>query len=298
MDLHALSDFNLVARHGGFGRASRATGRPKATLSRRVVELETSLGCRLFERGAGTPRLTQEGTALFERTSILLGEIEDIAANVASGTDRPRGRLRVSAPVLFSQVAMGQLAAGFALLHPDVRLEATAEDRSVDLVEEGYDVVIRVNPRAEQDLIGRCFLRDRLVVVAAPALPQPEAGGKTPAILFTSSAADAAWVVRRGHELVTMMPDPILRLSSLLMVRDAVRTGVGAALLPLSLLGRDLHRGRLVSWGEADMPPVELWALHTSRRLPSNRVTAFLSYISSVFPNGAPSELAAFVAHR
>ncbi len=72
MDLLALADFNLVARHGGFGRAARASGRPKATLSRRVAELESSLGLRLFERGARELKLTQEGRALHERTGALL----------------------------------------------------------------------------------------------------------------------------------------------------------------------------------------------------------------------------------
>ena len=83
MDLLALADFNLVARHGGFGRAARAAGRPKATLSRRVTELENSLGLRLFERGARALKLTHEGKALHERTSRLLTEVEETAAAIA-----------------------------------------------------------------------------------------------------------------------------------------------------------------------------------------------------------------------
>jgi hypothetical protein len=80
MDLLALADFNLVARHGGFGRAARASGRPKATLSRRVSELESGLDLRLFERGARTLKLTQEGRALYERTGALLAELDETAA--------------------------------------------------------------------------------------------------------------------------------------------------------------------------------------------------------------------------
>jgi len=115
MDLLAVADFNLVARHGGFGKAARATGRPKATLSRRVAELEASLDLRLFERGARALKLTEEGRALFERAGRLLSELEETAAAIASGGERPRGRLRVSAPLVFSQVAMGKIAAGFAM---------------------------------------------------------------------------------------------------------------------------------------------------------------------------------------
>ena len=107
MDLLALADFNLVARHGGFGRAARAAGRPKATLSRRVSELEAALGIRLFERGARDLKLTEEGRALHQRTSALMTEIDETAAAIASGGERPRGHLRISAPMMFSQTAMG-----------------------------------------------------------------------------------------------------------------------------------------------------------------------------------------------
>src|SRR5256714_14169540 len=173
MDLLALADFNLVARQGGFGRAARAAGRPKAPLSRRVAELEAALDLRLFERGARTLNLTQEGRALYERTGALLTELDETAAAIASGGDSPRGSLRISAPLLFSQTAMGKLAAGFALRYPQVRLEVTTEDRTVDMVEEGYDLVIRVNPDPDESLVGRIFLRDRLVVVANPNLERP-----------------------------------------------------------------------------------------------------------------------------
>src|SRR3954447_18474702 len=115
MDLIALADFNLVARHGGFGRAARAAGRPKATLSRRVAELESSLDLRLFERGARVLKLTQEGRAPYERAAALLSELDEAAAEITSGAHRARGRLRISAPLLFSQTAMGKLAAGFVM---------------------------------------------------------------------------------------------------------------------------------------------------------------------------------------
>lgn len=131
MDLLALADFNLVARYGGFGRAARAAGRPKATLSRRVAELEASLDLRLFERGGRALKLTEEGQALFSRTGVLLSELDEAAAAISSGGGTPRGRLRISAPLLFSQTAMGKLAARFALKYPEVRLEVTSDDRAV-----------------------------------------------------------------------------------------------------------------------------------------------------------------------
>ncbi|WP_263282716.1 LysR family transcriptional regulator [Sphingomonas nostoxanthinifaciens] len=167
----ALADFTLVARHGGFGKAARAARRPKATLSRRVAELEARLGLRLFERGSRDLKLTEEGRALYERAGALLTELEETSAAIASGSERVRGRLRISVPLLFGQVAMGQLAADFARQYPDVRLEVTTDDRAVDMIEEGCDLVIRVDPAADEALVGRPFLHDRLVVAAAPDLP-------------------------------------------------------------------------------------------------------------------------------
>ncbi|MFS2214428.1 LysR family transcriptional regulator [Telluria sp. Tellsp104] len=292
MDLLALADFNLVARHGGFGRAARETGRPKATLSRRVAELEADLGLRLFERGARLLKLTQEGRALYERTSALLAEIDETAAALASGGDRPRGRLRISAPLLFSQTAMGTLAAGFARAYPDVRLEVTTEDRPVDMVEEGYDLVIRVNPDPDENLVGRIFLRDRLVVVATPHLARPADGAPVPAVV-RPVGDQAAWRIAGQPDIAI---DPILRLSSLVMVRDAVRAGVGAGCLPASVVSHDLAAGRLVRWGDVAGPEIALWALYPSRRLLSARVSAFLEYLKAAFPKGTPDELAAYLA--
>ena len=254
MDLLALADFTLVARYGGFGRAARAAGRPKATLSRRVAELEAALDLRLFERGARALKLTEEGRALFERAGRLLYELEETTAAIASGGEKPRGRLRISAPLLFSQTAMGKIAAGFALKYPEVRLEISTEDRAVDMIEEGFDLVIRVNPDPDDSLVGR------------------------------------------AHDgRATIAIEPVLALSSLIMVRDAVRAGVGAGRLPVSLVSHDLADGSLVHWGDIEGGDIALWTLYPSRRLLSARVSAFLDYLKAAFPMGTPDELAAHI---
>lgn len=296
IDLLALADFNLVARHGSFGEAARAGDRPKATLSRRIGELEDSLGLRLFERGPRGLKLTQEGRALFERTGALLAELTESAAAVRSGSEQPRGLLRISAPALFSQIAMGKLVATFALKYPEVRLEVTTEDRPVDMIEEGYDLVIRVNPDRDENLVGRVFLRDRLVVVAAPELPRPaDDTSSVPAVVRGAQDGNTAWDVAGPHGRSRITIAPVARLSSLVMVRDTVLLGVGAACLPLSLVSRDIASGRLVRWGDIDGRDIELWALYPSRRLLSARVSAFLEHIKRAFPGGAPEELAAFI---
>jgi DNA-binding transcriptional LysR family regulator len=296
MDLLALADFNLVARHGGFGRAAREAGRPKATLSRRVAELEASLDLRLFERGARSLKLTEEGRALYERTALLLTELDETATAIASGGHTARGRLRISAPLLFSQTAMGKLAAGFALRFPQVQLEITAEDRAVDMIEEAYDLVIRVNPEPDANLVGRIFLRDRLVVVASANLAKTADNEPVPVIVRGAVQPTETWTMTTPIGPSTLIAKPVIGLSSLLMVRDAARMGAGAARLPLSLASPDLAAGTLVQWGRVDGPEIELWALYPTRRLLSARVSAFLDYLREAFPRGTPDELAAYVS--
>lgn len=295
MDLLALADFNLVARHGGFGKAARAGRRPKATLSRRVAELEAALNLRLFDRGSRQLRLTEEGRVLFERTGRLLAELEETATAMTTCAETPRGRLRISAPLLFAQAVMGRLAADFVRAYPEMRLEIVVEDRAVDLVEEAYDLVIRVNPKPSETLVGRAFLHDRQVIVAGPGLPLPHDDAPVPVVLRGPMAGAGAWRLQTGSGPREIATRPVLAMSSSMMVRDAVRMGAGAARLPLSLVCRDIAAGRLVLWGEADSAPSVLWALYPTRRLLSVRVRAFLDFLKAAFPEGTPEELAGWI---
>ncbi|WP_019938902.1 LysR family transcriptional regulator [Bordetella sp. FB-8] len=288
MDLNALEDFQLVAMHGGFGRASRASGRPKATLSRRVADLEEALGIRLIERGAHSLALTEAGQLLLSRTEGPMHEVADAVAAARDGLATPRGRLRIAAPLLFSQTALGLLAARFRVIYPDVEIEAVAEDRMVNLVDEHFDVAIRINPRKDSVLVGRCFAKDRLVLAAAPSVQMPKGRRdkpfKVPAVVMPTYRDGDVWTVRNGQ--FTVEPQPVLRLSSLLMVRDAIAAGAGAAMVPQSIIASLLEKGELVTWGIAG-DEVELWVLHTSRRLQSPKVRAFVEFMCNQYPNGS-----------
>jgi DNA-binding transcriptional LysR family regulator len=292
MDLSALADFHLVASQGGFGKASRFSGRPKATLSRRVMDLEHSLGTRLLERGSRSLRLTDEGQALLERIQGPLGEIVEAGEMAAAGLSTPRGRLRISAPVLFSSTLLGGLAAGFAKAYPEVRLDIMADDRVADLVEDGYDVVIRINPSPDATLVGRCFARDEMLLVASPSLERPAAHKEgtpgeppsVPAIVYANRYDGGLWRYQDGDSLNNVMPDVQIRMSSMLAIREAVIAGAGAALLPRSLAENAVVRRDLVVWGRMLDRPIELWVLHRSRRLVNTRITAFVEYLCAAFP--------------
>lgn len=288
MNLDDLSDFLLVASHKGFAQASRASGRPKASLSRKVMELEAALGVRLLERGARAVTLTEEGALLVERTRSPMREIAETAGMLRDRRTQPHGVLRVSVPTLFGQMMMGRIAAEFSRACPDVSLSITLDDRQVDLVGEGYDVVIRVNPEPSSELVGRCFVRDQVLVVSTPGLKKrfARAGRRSPrpvpVITRPSSSEGGTWKIA-GTAAKVIAVHSVLELPLFTMVRDAALTGLGAARLPRMVVSEDLAAGRLASWGPATDQPSELWALHASRRLPSAKIKAFMGFLQTEF---------------
>lgn len=287
MNLDDLNDFLLVASHGGLGKASRTSGRAKATLSRRIAEFEEALGVRLLERSSRNLALTEAGKTLLALTEGPLQEIKEAITAVRESQRVPHGLLKIAAPVLFSQLALGRLAAEFRQLYPAIQIEVISEDRISDLVGEHFDVAIRINPKGAEGLVGRCFARDRLILTAAPAIPIPHGSqdGIVPldAIVMPSFRAGDVWNVRDNQ--TTYQPQPVLKLSSLLSIRDAVLSGAGVAMLPQSIITRQLERGELISWGISGTE-TELWVLHTSRRLQSPKVKCFVEFICQKYTTG------------
>jgi DNA-binding transcriptional LysR family regulator len=217
------------------------------------------------------------------RTEGPMLEVAEAMTATREGLSTPRGRLRIASPMLFSQLAMGRISAEFCAAYPEVTCEVMAEDRLVDLVEEQFDVSIRINPRPDSSLVGRCFAKDRLIVAAAPSIPMPSPGAvrQVPGIVF-ANFQPTNWSLDEGR--LVLEPIPRLKLSSFLMIRDAAVAGAGAALMPQSIAWSQLTRGELVQWGTVSGVEVELWVLHTSRRLPAPKVRAFVEFMCDRYP--------------
>lgn len=287
MNLDDLNDFLLVAKHGGLGKASRTSGRPKATLSRRISEFEEALGVRLLERSSRNLELTVAGRSLLAQTEGPVQEIIDAMITVREAQNVPRGLLRITAPVLFSHIALGRLAAKFRQLYPAVHIEVISEDRVNNLVDEHFDIAIRIDPTGAGELVGRCFARDRLILVAAPCISVPDNSDDSvvpvDAIVMPSFRSGDIWNVRDNQ--ISYAPQPVLKLSSLLSIRDAVLCGAGVAMLPQSIIRDQLEKRELISWGVSGAE-TQLWVLHTSRRLQSPKVKCFVEFICQAYPTG------------
>jgi DNA-binding transcriptional LysR family regulator len=290
MDLNAVRDFLVVAEHGSYAEAGRVLGLPKSTLSRRVAALEQSLGVRLMERNSRRLRLTTEGDELRERATSLVTALADLEEQVRPGDAPLKGRLRISVPVLLGYTVLGRIAARFAAAHPEVLLEAVVDDRKVDLLREGFDAAVRVNPTPDSLLSGRLLGRNRLLLVAAPSLIRHLGQtGKAPqdftwpAVVRRGWGDDGGWDVAGERGRVRVRAVPRLDLSSPLAIRDAVLAGAGAAFLPRTLAEGDLAEGRLVKLGERHGDPEEVWIVHASGRLPSRRLRALIDVMVAFF---------------
>ena len=290
MDLEALSDFVLAAQHGGYGAASRASARSKASIARRVADLEGRLGVRLFERGHAGLRLTDAGSELLGRIAGPFREIEEASKAVGPENTGLKGRLRISAAVVFAHAHLVRIAAGFARLHPGVEIEIVADDDMIDLVEDRFDIVIRANPSPSEQLVGKCITRTDRVAVAAPSLPMPADGERTPLVCRGTEHSTASWHLMTEAGPRELLLRPRMKLSTLLMVHQAALHGAGVALLPRTLVADDLAMGSLACWGIEAGATTELWALHAASRLASAKVTCFLRYLEEALRSSEPSQ--------
>ncbi|MGQ0764217.1 MAG: LysR family transcriptional regulator [Gemmatimonadota bacterium] len=293
MDLKALQAFIAVVRKGSFAAAARSTRVPKSTLSKRVQDLEASLGQRLLERNTRNLRLTTEGAMLLERAEWLVSEASEIERLIRDRDTLPRGRLRVSVPILFGQCFMGQLAAAYSRAWPETRIEVMLSDRPVDPIEEDFDCAIRVGPLDDSSLVGRTVAYSQSRVVASPSLlerfPPPEDPEDLvtwPTIALSFAGDPARWSLEREDTRIDVTPHGPITLNNIFAVRAAVLAGAGAALIPEFLIADDIREGVVLplldSWRTAR---VELWLIYPRRRQTSARLRAFIETVASRFPD-------------
>lgn len=292
MDVESLADLVAVVQAGGISAGARRRGLPKQTVSRRLLALEQSLGLRLFERSTRAWRVTADGQLLFERALRILADIDDTRRALVDRSERPSGLLRLSAPVLFGQTVLGDIAARVLRAHPDLRLEIVLADRRVDLIEEGYDAAIRVGPMRDSTLVGRVFARAESFVVAAPRWAEAAVAPAVPAdlerlpcILHGENLEGATWQLQSSGATEAVTVRGPATVTSLQLVLDLAREGVGIASVPEFFARPAIERGELVrllpAWNTGD---VELRIVYPSRRLVSARLRAFLDVLLDSHP--------------
>ncbi len=295
--LRAFEVFTTVVSRGGFAKAAEALDTSPANVTRYVNELETHLGVRLLNRTSRRLSLTEAGEALYERARAILDEIAEAEAAASASAVEPRGRLRINAPLSFGVLHLAPLWPKFMALHPKVELEISLSDRVVDLVEEGYDLAIRISRGGSQTHVARKLATSRNIVCASPdylkahgtpQAPEDLAAHRCLAYSYTAMAEDWRLTNADGREAVVRM-GPVMWTNNGDTARAAALAGQGVIWQPTFLIGEDLREGRLVrllpDWS---LPDIDVLAVYPSRRHLSAKVRLMVDFLAEAF-KGTPS---------
>jgi len=289
--LTRMQAFVRVAEAGGFSAAARKLGRSKALLSKYVRELEDGLGVRLLNRTTRQLSLTEAGSVYLREALEILQRLDDLEAMIHDTHREPRGHLRVAAPRTLGDGELGRAVMEFLQREPLITIALALEDRFVDLVEEGYDVAIRVTDLADSSLIARKLAPFRIVLVAHPdvlaAVGTPADPGDLadmPCIIDTNAKARGTWAFKDGDERRTVTVHGRVEVNSPQGCRLAALAGLGFAYTPFVTVRDDIAAGRLVPVLERFAHGQSaIYAVYPHRRHLSGKVRAFVDHLVDWF---------------
>ena len=254
-DLNDMFFFAKVVEHGGFSAAARALGVQTSRLSRRVAELEEQLGVRLLQRSTRRVSVTEVGQRFYQHCAALAAEAQAAQDTVDSTRSEPQGLVRLSCPPAFLQNGVSDILTRFLQQHPRVRLHVEATNRRVDVIEEGFDLALRVRtpPLEDSGLVVRILTQSRVMMVASPGLLARHGRPERLEDLDAMPTMGAAWASGR-HAWSFVTPDgstasrsyqPRLAVDDFTTLRQAALDGIGIVYLPQYLVQDALDQGAL-----------------------------------------------------
>jgi DNA-binding transcriptional LysR family regulator len=293
--LDDLYYFAKVLEHGGYARAGRALSIPKSRLSRHVSALESRLNVRLVNRSTRRFAVTDVGREVHRHALAMLAEADAAVEAVEFARAEPRGLLKASCPVALAQTALALVLPEFLAKYPLVRLQLHATNRRVDLLNEGFDVALRVRaqPTGEDGIVMRSLRQVNEFLVATPAYldrtGRPEAPAQIAArdtLGYAPESDRQTWeLTGPSGETVRIELAPRVVCHDFVVLREAVLAGLGIAQLPDSTVRADLARGALERvLPEWNTPQGILHVVFPTRRglLPS--VRAFIDFLAERMP--------------
>ena len=291
-DLEALKTFAAIAALGSFSRAADKLGIARTIASKRVTALEAELGVKLINRTTRTMSLTEAGRKLHVMTDTLFGLIDSAEQDIRAIASGPRGTLRVNAPMSFGVLHLGKIIDEFLIAWPDVDIEVTLDDRVVNIVEEGFDVAIRIRRLEDSSLLARWLAPARMVLCASPAYLARHGEPKAPAELETHDclvydylARHGVWSFERAQDGGTVHEDVRVRgrlrgNNGDVLLQGAI-DGLGVYLAPTFIAHEALRAGALTpilcDW-KATEPA--LYAVMPPGRVDVLKVRAFIDHLA------------------
>ena len=246
--------FLAVIETGSFTGAAEKLGTRSGQASKLISRLETELGVRLLNRTTRSVAPTEAGRAYYDRLKPLVDEIDTLDLDIRNISQTPRGRLRLTAPLTFGILELAPALNAFAGLYPDIELDVTFSDRVVNVVDEGFDLAVRVGRPGDSSLITRRLCAVRIVVVAAPAYLEQHDAPASPSdlaqhacIIDTNFREPNRWPFKGETGEVEMASvDGRIRYSNAEACVQAAELGLGIACVPAFVAGDALRSGKLI----------------------------------------------------
>ena len=290
----AINAFVRVVEAGSFARAAERMDVSVSAVSRQVAELENHLDARLLNRTTRRLSLTESGRAFHERAVQLLADLEEAEQSANAGTLAPRGTLRLTSSNTFGARHLAPAIAEFVSRYPAMRFDIELSDRATDLVEEGFDVAVRIGSIGSQNLVGRKVGVTSLVCCAAPAYLARHGEPHTPEDLaqhqclsYEYSPQRNLWPFRdrQGRERDVRIAGPVHANSGRFLEALAAE-GVGICYEPDFIVGPEVKAGRLkVLLRTFAPPPSSIYVAYPSRRHLSAKVRVFADFLATRFAN-------------
>jgi DNA-binding transcriptional LysR family regulator len=283
--------FTAVVDAGSFVNAADALAMSKAAVSRYVVDMEMRLGVRLLHRTTRRLSLTDEGQIFYGRSKELLSQLADAEAEITSRREAASGLLRINAPFTFGVLHLAPLWRGFMAQHPQVKLEVILADRLVDLVEEGYDVAIRIASLENSTLVSTKLASTRMVLCASPPYLKLHGTPRHPrelahhaVIAYSYWSTKDEWHFTGPQGPVRVKTNPCLTTNNGDTCRIAALASQGIILQPSFLVGGDVAAGTLVElMPEFRSLELGIYAVYPTRKHVSPKVRLLVGYLKSHF---------------
>jgi DNA-binding transcriptional LysR family regulator len=293
MDLfQAMKVFVKVAEAGSLSGAARALDMSNPSVTRHIGDLEAYLHARLFNRSTRRLSLTETGAAYLERCRQVLQDLEDATLAAGAGAAKPVGTLRVNAPVSFAVNYLARSLPEYGQRYPQVKLDLTLSDRVVDLVEEGYDVAIRIMRAQENSaLVARQVASARSLVCAAPAYLKKQGTPRTPEDLaghiclnYSYSSTRDSWQFMRDGKVHAARVKGVLVANNGDFLSQAAIAGMGIIMQPSFIVGDAVRKKRLVPLlSDYEHPVLPIYAVYPSRQHLSAKVRTFVDFLAERF---------------
>jgi len=285
MDLNEILVFARVVQAGSFTAAAAALGMPKSTVSRKVSDLEERLHSRLLQRTTRKLSLTDVGRTYYDYCARIVGEVEDAERAVSTLQETPRGLLRVTAPI--NVAFLGPIVSDYLKRYPEVRLDLFCTGRTVDLVEERFDLGIRGGALADSTLIARRLGSAKWLLVATPGYLQRRGRPRSPddlrkhdCLLFGAGPDSGGLRLENGDRSVQVALSPRLTVTDIDVVYAVATAGLGIAVLPAFRCVEDLRARRLTRvLADWNVPSTSLHVVYPSTRHISPKVKSFIDHL-------------------